>query len=119
MACRKRVDKHCADCGVLMVDVPDVRIYCFDCAKKHAIERQIEYNRVRQQKRKASSETPQVPVVNPNKKYCKGCWYWGADYINNACCNYIFIKGHSRPCPPGKDCTEKIIGKRKKIPCGE
>jgi hypothetical protein len=28
------------------------------------------------------------------------------------CCNYIFIKGHSRPCPPGKACTVKV--KRRK-----
>ena len=48
-----------------------------------------------------------------NAKYCRDCVYWGGEYTNNYCCNYIFCEGHRRPCPPGKDCTEKIIGKRK------
>lgn len=38
---------------------------------------------------------------------CKGCVYFFGRAEGNECCNYIFIVGHRRPCPPGKDCTEK------------
>lgn len=31
------------------------------------------------------------------------------------CCNYILDTGRKRPCPPGKDCTVKEIGDRKKM----
>ena len=108
----KRVDKPCEDCGVLMVNVPSTQKCCFDCRKKREIEYQREYRRKRQEKRKVNRTKPILHTVNPNAKYCKGCVYWGGDYDNNYCCNYIFIEGHSRPCPAGKDCTEKVIGKR-------
>lgn len=38
---------------------------------------------------------------------CVGCHYWrqcGLDY----CCNYIFVEGHMRGCPPGAECTKRI-----------
>lgn len=38
---------------------------------------------------------------------CEGCRYFFGHYQQNACCNYIFMVGHRRPCPPGKDCTVK------------
>lgn len=28
-------------------------------------------------------------------------------YEGSRCCNYIFVQGEKRPCPPGKDCTER------------
>lgn len=47
------------------------------------------------------------------RRECDGCIYmgWCGWY---KCCNYIFIKGESRPCPPGKDCTVKVTRKRKR-----
>lgn len=46
-------------------------------------------------------------MLKQYSKPCKGCVYLG--YIGGelGCCNYIFMKGHSRPCPPGKECTVK------------
>ena len=41
---------------------------------------------------------------------CSGCKYYFGDYIANRCCNYIFVEGHRRPCPPGDGCTAKVIG---------
>jgi hypothetical protein len=37
--------------------------------------------------------------------------YWGSNW-GSSYCNYIFIEGHKRPCPPGKGCTEYKKGKR-------
>lgn len=41
------------------------------------------------------------------RKYCVGCRYFFGYYEGSRCCNYIFIRGGKRPCPPGKDCTER------------
>lgn len=41
------------------------------------------------------------------RKYCVGCVYFYGDYEVNRCCNYIFVREKKRPCPPGKDCTER------------
>lgn len=102
-----RIDKACEDCGVLMTNVHFLRKHCYECAKKRRKEYQSQYV-----KEKRTTQKPQVRITNANKKYCKGCVYWGGFYEHNACCNYIFIEGHSRPCPPGKGCTEKIVGAR-------
>ena len=121
MAGREKVDKNCEDCGVLLVNVDPHRKLCFECSRKRARayqrEHQKEYREYYQNYKKKQKEKvgePAMCVVNPNKKYCKGCVYWGGDYENNYCCNYIFIEGHRRPCPPGKGCTEKTLGKRKR-----
>lgn len=37
---------------------------------------------------------------------CDGCRYWYGTYVASRCCNYMFVIGHSRPCPPGWECTE-------------
>ena len=110
MAGAKKVDKNCEDCGVLMEQVFVTRRLCSDCAKKRQKEQKKTYNVIRQKKQKPVLHG--TPIINHNAKYCKDCVYWGGDYVNNACCNYIFCEGHSRPCPPGKDCTVKIKGKR-------
>jgi hypothetical protein len=51
-----------------------------------------------------------TPFRNPNAKYCEGCVYFQGEITKM--CSYIFVKGKSRPCPPGKDCTVKIERKR-------
>lgn len=54
-------------------------------------------------------------TTKPNP-HCNGCVHcgliggmWG--------CNYIFNKGHSRPCNPGAECTVKETRRRKKKEC--
>ena len=56
-------------------------------------------------------------------KFCVGCKHRtklsGLDYnkfpgdTGYSCC-YATDTGHSRPCPAGKGCTEKVTSKRKK-----
>lgn len=43
---------------------------------------------------------------------CKGCVYLSR-CGNLGCCNYIFIEGKRRPCPPSKACTVKTKKKRR------
>lgn len=47
-------------------------------------------------------------------KYCENCIYFHGWSDNGLCCNYILMKGVSRPCDPGKGCTVKIKRKRKR-----
>ena len=105
-----KIDKNCEDCGTLMVSVTPTRRLCYACAKKRQRATKKTYKTVKD--KKCDGVLRGTPVQNTNAQYCKGCVYWGGDSENNACCNYIFVKGHRRPCPPGKDCTEKIKGKR-------
>ncbi len=44
---------------------------------------------------------------------CYDCRYFGGKAENAWCCNYIFIAGQRRPCPPGDGCTVKLPGPRK------
>ena len=113
MAYTEKVDKNCEDCGVLLVQVSPGRRLCYDCAKKRQQVKKRPYKKVMPKKKKESEHG--TPITNPNAKYCKGCVYWGGGSANNACCNYIFCVGHSRPCPPGKDCTEKVVNKRRRM----
>lgn len=39
------------------------------------------------------------------KHPCNGCRFYFGAYTKF--CNYIFLIGHRRPCPPGKGCTAK------------
>ena len=112
MAGSAKVDKNCEDCGVLIEQVFVTRRFCSDCAKKREKEQKKTYNTVKVKKKKPRVQGS--PIINHNAKYCKGCVYWFGAYESNEVCNYIFCKGHSRPCPPGKGCTEKVIGKMKR-----
>lgn len=38
---------------------------------------------------------------------CSGCRHFYGYNNNVKCCNYLFDTGRLRPCPPGKDCTER------------
>lgn len=42
---------------------------------------------------------------------CEGCMYRGY-FGSMPCCDYIFITGHMRPCPPGELCEVKVLGER-------
>jgi len=105
MANLKKVNKPCEGCGVMMENVSPMKKYCFACAKER---RNKQSTRYREAHRAPKTEKPHSPPVhNPYMKYCKGCYYYGGGCETTATCNYIFIVGHRRPCPPGKDCTVK------------
>lgn len=54
-------------------------------------------------------------MVEISKKHpCYGCKYSCTGFGSYIYCEYIFITGHRRPCPPGKDCTVKDEKKVKK-----
>lgn len=99
-------DVICCDCGLLMEKVSTKRKRCPECARKH--KNRINAQRLREQRGSSPGITP---ILSTNSEYCKGCVYFGG--IPNGTCNYIFIKGKRRPCPPGKECTEKIERKDK------
>lgn len=105
MSWTEKIDKPCEDCGVLLVSVSPLRKYCRNCAKKRQRAGSAEY---RAKKRAEKVVSYKIPAETDNTKNCKDCIYWGGDYPCNYCCNYILDEGHSRPCPPGKDCTVKI-----------
>ena len=44
---------------------------------------------------------------------CKGCKYRSQDKTF-PCCDYYTLTGKHRGCPPGADCTKKIMGNRKR-----
>lgn len=48
-------------------------------------------------------------------KNCEGCIYQKTFTGLGPYCDYLCMVGHSRPCPPGDECTEKIhINDRRK-----
>lgn len=47
-------------------------------------------------------------------KYCHNCIYFHGWFEYNAHCNYIFMAGHRRMCPPGKGCIRKVERKRRR-----
>lgn len=50
-----------------------------------------------------------VLVKCPVDPSCVGCFYYRGDKVKT--CNYLFITGNMRPCPPGKGCTVRITRK--------
>ena len=96
-------DVICCDCGLLMKKVSTKRKRCPECARKH--KNMVNAQRLRETRGTAPRLTP---IRNPNAKFCDGCVFFGGDYEGSRSCNYIFIKGKRRPCPPGKGCTVKI-----------
>ena len=96
----RRKDIKCCDCGVLMKNVGANRRRCPECSYNYSLVKNREYMR-----NLLGIKSPLAPIHNPNSKYCEGCIYFQGDSMR--CCNYIFIVGNRRPCPPGKDCTVK------------
>lgn len=77
--------RQCKLCGAIMEDVAINRIYCDDCRLY------IKEHRVKTTK-----------IYRHEHKNCRNCRFYEGE-----CCSYIFIVGHSRPCPPGDKCTVK------------
>ena len=44
---------------------------------------------------------------------CRDCKYFYGYTDFDVCCNYIFVTGRRRPCPPGDGCTVKVKRKRR------
>ena len=44
---------------------------------------------------------------------CHDCKYFYGNTDFDVCCNYIFVTGRRRPCPPGDGCTVKVKRKRR------
>lgn len=100
-----KTNKTCADCGVLMVDVPVMRQRCPECARKHTLEQ----NRNNMRRARGQSAEVRKPTKQATRdSNCENCIYYRGEYAINACCNYIFDTGEHRPCPPGDECTVKI-----------
>ena len=53
-----------------------------------------------------------MAMYMPWNKNCRDCVYFFGNNDFSCTCNYIFIKGHSRGCPPGDGCTVKEKRKR-------
>ena len=47
-------------------------------------------------------------------KHCLGCKYYYCICPELYYCSYIFQEDKRRPCPPGKDCTEKKRKRKKR-----
>ena len=108
----KDVDKPCETCGVLMEGVSPMRRFCTACADKR--NRENKERRRKEQSRKDMRRGQMISIPNPNSEFCTGCRYWDGN-SGCHCCNYIFIEGHRRPCPPGKGCTVKKLRKNKAV----
>lgn len=52
-----------------------------------------------------------MPAFDP---HCRGCIYLSGMSNELYYCAYIFKTGKKRPCPPGKECTEKKTRRSKK-----
>ena len=76
--------RACVMCGLLMENVGSQRKYCPQCLRF----------------RNAHRGFSKGLVFKGN--YCSDC-----RFFEHGSCSYIFKVGHSRPCPPGEDCTVK------------
>lgn len=98
----KKADKNCVDCGVLLENVNVSKLRCAECAKKR-----IAVYRERSKLKMLEKQGLGKQLKPEHKNPCEGCKYWFGNNEFSICCNYIFIKGHRRPCPPGNECTVK------------
>ncbi len=58
-------------------------------------------------------------MVSHQDKNCNGCKYYHQISTHLLGCHYIFMEGKRRPCDPGKDCTVKDTGKRRRKKKGD
>lgn len=94
-------DKKCLDCGVLMPHVSARRLRCPQCAKTA----RAKMNRENMRSKRSVTQIEKYSAV---AKVCDGCAYYFGSYDFDRCCNYIFIRGHKRPCPAGEECTVRV-----------
>lgn len=59
-------------------------------------------------KKAAKAAPPPAPVETVHQKWkrmrkpCRTCGFWNEMFW---CCDYLFVTGRRRPCPPGRRCT--------------
>lgn len=96
---------YCLDCGVEIQGAGPRRERCDECRKKRNIKASEAFRENKKQGRKNVIEcaTSRAQL----QKDCIGCFYYGGENYINRTCNYIFIEGHSRGCPPGAACTKR------------
>lgn len=98
--------QKCVDCGAELPGAAGMRRRCDACNTARRLEQQKGYTN----KRKAVAPKSVVEIAQEQRKLqepCDGCAYFGGEHYINRSCNYIFIEGHSRGCPPGADCTKR------------
>lgn len=76
--------RKCRMCGFLMENVGTARRYCDQCLRFRNAHRTI----------------AKGLVFEDNN--CSDC-----RFFETGSCSYIFIVGHRRPCPPGRECIVK------------
>lgn len=100
------VDVQCQVCGVTIKNASPNRKYCSACARK--VHRKRNDEGITMQ---CLQEDGTYIDVNEKKRQmqaaCRGCFYFGGENYMNATCNYLFIVGHSRGCPPGVGCIRR------------
>jgi len=104
-----RRDKLCEECGIIMKNVMPQRRLCSDCMKKHRKRAPVTHHVAFRRGPNSFEKKKKSEPIRPPKpdEACKGCQYWRGSTPGFYCCNYIFDEGHSRGCPPGKDCTKR------------
>lgn len=98
--------KTCIDCGAVMENCGVARKRCPDCVKIWARIQSANAKARAKERARLDIVAPETTSAGPDK-HCEGCFYYRGEYVNNKCCNYIFIRGTKRPCPPGEGCTVK------------
>lgn len=98
----KDVVPVCVDCGLQMPYANPTRVRCPECAKRRKREQAKKY---REQGRTGVRQY--CDPVAAAREACRGCQYWGGERYENATCNYLFIVGRSRGCPPGEGCIRR------------
>ena len=97
----------CRDCGAKIPGANPNRLRCDACIRKRKRMLNAKY---RTQEHPLSLEDDYLTIAEKQRvmqEACRGCAYFGGENYMNATCNYVFIVGHSRGCPPGEGCTQR------------
>lgn len=95
---------ECQMCGITIENGRPNQKYCRACAKKRKnshISSGISMQCLQEDGILIHIQQKQRQM----QEHCRGCIYFGGENYMNASCNYLFIVGHSRGCPPGAGCT--------------
>ena len=95
---------ECMRCGITIKNTCANQKYCTNCAR---MRRKLSRNKgIQIQYLQEDGILLRIQEKQQlMQERCHGCIYFGAENYMNATCNYLFIVGHSRGCPPGEGCT--------------
>lgn len=97
---------ECQQCGVTIKNAKPNQKYCYNCVRKRK-----RYSNKEGILLSCLQEDGTMMQIQEKQRQmqerCHGCIYFGAERYMNATCNYLFIVGHSRGCPPGEGCTKR------------